>query len=119
MPDVKPTVIVRGMYFISAPRRRSPIIISIPPAIRVAMARPSTPYPATMPATMVAKAAVGPEMLTRLPPRRDITKPAKTAVYKPRSGETPDAIARAMERGRAIIATIIPAMMSDTSCFFE
>ena len=37
------------------------------PAISVAATRPSSPSVATMPATMVAKAAVGPEICTREP----------------------------------------------------
>ena len=50
------------------------------PAIMVAMIRPSMPALATIPATMVAKAAVGPAICTRLPPRKEITKPATMAV---------------------------------------
>ena len=50
------------------------------PAIRVAITRPLIPKFATIPATMVANAAVGPEMLTLLPPKSEIVKPAKIAV---------------------------------------
>ena len=85
------------------------------PAIRVAITRPSVPNWATIPATMVANAAVGPEMLTLLPPRKEITKPATMAVYRPFSGDTPEAIASAMERGSAMIATITPATRSETN----
>ena len=45
-------------------------------------------------------------------PKVAITKPATMAVYKPCSGETPDAIASAIESGKAIIATITPAITS-------
>ncbi len=38
------------------------------PAMMVAATSPSMPSVATMPATMVAKAAVGPDICTRLPP---------------------------------------------------
>lgn len=39
-------------------------------------------------------------------------KPAIIAVCNPFSGDTPEAIARAIDNGSAIIATIIPAVMS-------
>ena len=80
IPAVKPVVIVIGMYLISPPRRHIPIRISIMPARQVAIVSPESPCVATMPATMVANAAVGPEMLTLLPPRNAITNPAMTAV---------------------------------------
>ena len=50
------------------------------PAISVAATSPSMPSVATIPATMVAKAAVGPEICTREPPRKAIRKPATMAV---------------------------------------
>ena len=65
---------------------------------------------------MVAKAAVGPAIWILLPPKNETTKPAAIAVYTPQAGSTPDANARAIDRGRAIIATIIPAIMSFISC---
>ena len=46
----------------------------------VAATRPSRPSVATMPATMVAKAAVGPEICTREPPSMAMRKPATMAV---------------------------------------
>ena len=67
-----------------------------------------------MPATMVAKAAVGPEIWTVLPPKAEIRKPAMMAVYRPSSGPTPEARARAMDRGRAMMATMIPEIRSLT-----
>ena len=62
------------------PTLQIPMITSINPAITVAIIKPSIPDVATIPATIVAKAAVGPEIFTRLPPRRDITSPAIIAV---------------------------------------
>ena len=50
------------------------------PAITVARTSPEKPFFATIPATIDAKAAVGPAICTRLPPRNEITKPATSAV---------------------------------------
>ena len=94
------------------PIRSTPIRISRIPASTVATARPSIPLRATIPATMEAKAAVGPAIWTLLPPRAEIRNPATMAVYKPCSGETPDARARAMDKGRAMMATMTPATRS-------
>jgi len=38
------------------------------------------------------------------------------AVYRPRSGLTPEAIAIAIDRGRATMATVNPAMASTWNC---
>ena len=46
----------------------------------VAIASPSTPLFATIPATIVANAAVGPAICTWLPPKNEITNPAAIAV---------------------------------------
>ncbi len=78
----------------------------------VAATRPLSPSVATMPATMVANAAVGPEICTREPPRNAMRKPATMAVYRPASGPTPEAMASAMESGSATTATTMPEMMS-------
>ncbi|VWM24606.1 Uncharacterised protein [Collinsella intestinalis] len=64
----------------SVPRRKTPIRISSTPAMMVAATRPSIPLEATMPATMVANAAVGPEICTALPPSNAMMKPATMAV---------------------------------------
>ena len=88
------------------------ISTSMMPARMVATARPSMPFLATTPATMVAKAAVGPAICTLLPPRAEMRKPATIAVYSPCSGDTPEARARAMDRGRAMMATITPEIRS-------
>ena len=60
--------------------RKRPMAMRMSPARMVAAARPSMPLRATMPATMVAKAAVGPAICTLLPPRAEMTKPATIAV---------------------------------------
>jgi len=41
-----------------------------------------------------------------------MTAPAMMAVTSPLSGETPEAMAKAMARGKATIPAIIPAMPS-------
>ena len=64
----------------SVPSFSRPMSTSITPAMMVAATRPSMPSVDTMPATMVAKAAVGPEICTRLPPKNAIRKPATMAV---------------------------------------
>ena len=86
--------------------------MSIIPAIIVAKKSPSKPCFNIMPATIVANAAVGPVMFTLLPPKSEVIKPAIIAVKSPLSGVAPEAIASAMERGNAIIATITPATTS-------
>ena len=50
------------------------------PAMMVASASPLMPLLATIPATIVAKAAVGPAICTVLPPRNEMIKPAIIAV---------------------------------------
>ena len=64
----------------SPPSLKAPMSISSMPAMMVASIRPSIPFFATIPATMVAKAAVGPAICTRLPPRNEMMKPATMAV---------------------------------------
>ena len=61
---------------------------------------------------MMMKAPVGPPIWTLLPPNAEITNPATIAVIIPFSGVTPDAIPKAMAKGRATIPTIIPAITS-------
>ena len=62
MPAVKPVVMVCGTKRMSVPRRMTPITISSTPAMMVAATSPLMPSVATIPATMVANAAVGPEI---------------------------------------------------------
>ena len=85
----------------------------------VEIIRPSMPYCSTIPKTITIKAPVGPPICTLLPPSKEIRKPATIAVIKPFSGETPEATAKAMARGRATIPTTIPANMSDIICSLE
>ena len=82
------------------------------PARIVAITRPSIPSFATIPATIVANAAVGPAICTQLPPSAEMMNPATMAVKIPASGPTPEASASAIESGNAIIATMIPAVTS-------
>ena len=81
----------------------------------VEITSPSSPSLATIPATMVANAAVGPAICTLLPPNAEITNPATMAVKIPASGPTPEASASAMDSGSAMIATMIPAVTSFTN----
>ena len=76
---------------------------------------PSIPSWATIPATIVANAAIGPAICTLLPPSAEMTKPATIAVKIPASGHTTEASAKAMDNGNEIIATIIPAVTSLTN----
>ena len=80
MPAVNPVVMVWGTKRMSVPRRSAPMMMSSAPAMTVAAMSPSMPSVATMPATMVANAAVGPEIWTGLPPSSAMTKPATMAV---------------------------------------
>ena len=116
IPAVNPVVMVYGIKRISVPKWHSPIRIRKIPARIVAITSPSRPFFATIPATIVANAAVGPAICTLLPPSAEITNPATIAVKIPASGPTPDASASAMDNGRAMIATIIPAVTSLTNC---
>ena len=68
----------------------------------VEITSPSSPSLATIPATMVANAAVGPAICTLLPPSAEITNPATMAVKIPASGPTPEASASAMDSGSAM-----------------
>ena len=54
----------------------------------------------------------GPPIWTRLPPRNEMRKPATAAVTRPRSGGTPEAIAKAIASGMATIPTTTPAWRS-------
>ena len=63
-----------------APNFKKPMSMSKTPAMMVAATKPSMPSVATMPATMAANAAVGPEICTRLPPNSAMMKPATMAV---------------------------------------
>jgi hypothetical protein len=76
------------------------------------MVNPFRPNSSTIPYMMIIKAPVGPPIWTRLPPSEAISIPAMMAVIKPFSGETPEAMAKAIARGNATIPTIIPETIS-------
>ena len=80
IPAVKPVVMVYGTNLIREPNLKIPIKIRKIPANMEAIISPSIPCVATIPATTVAKAAVGPAICTRLPPKKETTNPAKIAV---------------------------------------
>ena len=80
IPEVKPVVIVNGINLIRLPNLQTPIIMSIIPAISVAITSPEKPLVAIIPATIEANAAVGPAICIRLPPKRETQKPAAIAV---------------------------------------
>ena len=61
---------------------------------------------------MTTKAPVGPPIWTRLPPSSEIRNPATTAVTRPFSGDTPEAIAKAIASGIATMPTTTPAWRS-------
>jgi hypothetical protein len=61
---------------------------------------------------MTMNAPVGPPMLTFVPPKAEMRKPAMTAVKIPASGFTPDAIAKAIASGSATMPTVRPAIRS-------
>ena len=56
------------------------ILASDDSAGSVAITSPSIPFFATIPATIVTNAAVGPAICTRLPPKKDTRNPATIAV---------------------------------------
>jgi hypothetical protein len=51
------------------------------------------------------------------PPRAEVRNPAIIAVINPCCGVTPEAIPKAIARGRAIIPTMTPAVRSDRKAF--
>ena len=53
---------------------------------------------------------------TPLPPIAEITKPPTIAVYRPCAGDAPDAMAMAIDKGNATMATVRPAMASARRC---
>jgi len=58
------------------------------------------------------KAAVGPPICTLEPPKKEMRKPATMAVCSPTVGDAPEAMANAIDSGKATIATVSPAMRS-------
>jgi hypothetical protein len=82
----------------------------------VASSNPLTPCRSTVAATSTMKAPAGPPIWKRLPPSAETRKPPMTAVNSPRSGETPEEIAIAIDSGSATIATVSPATRSAWNC---
>ena len=77
----------------------------------VATISPSIPYFSIIPYIITTKAPVGLPYLNPTSPKNEI----KTCYYscnKSFSGDTPEAIPNATDSGKAIIATIIPAIKS-------
>ena len=65
------------------------------------------------------KAPVGPPIWTLLPPIREMMNPAMIAVIIPFSGDTPEAIPKAIANGSATIPTMTPAIRSAINVSFE
>jgi hypothetical protein len=68
---------------------------------------------------MTINAPVGPPIWTLLPPNREMMNPAIIAVIIPFSGETPEAIPKAIASGSATIPTMMPAIRSAINVSFE
>jgi hypothetical protein len=79
------------------------------------MNNPSIPYLATIPNPTTTNAPVGPPICVEEPPKAEIAKPATIAQYRPDCGGTPDAIAKAIAKGRATRPTVTPARRSDAN----
>ena len=112
IPLVKPVTTGYGMNLIAPPNRARPSPMSRKPARTVQIVSPSTPYFATIPYTMTTNAPVGPPIWTRLPPSAEMRNPATTAVTRPFSGATPEAMAKASASGMATMPTTTPAWRS-------
>ncbi len=112
IPAVKPTVTGKGMNLTKLPSRRTPAAASISPDRKVARISPSGPCCATVAATRTMKAPAGPPIWKREPPSSDTRKPPTTAVCSPCAGVAPEAMAIAIDKGSATMATVSPAMAS-------
>ena len=80
IPAVKPTVTGCGISRTKPPSLSTPSTASIAPDIITASSMPSMPKRATVAATSTTKAAAGPPIWNRLPPKADIRKPPTMAV---------------------------------------
>ena len=105
------------MYFMMVPRRSKPKSMRNTPAMSVAMVSPLMPNFCMMPYMMMMNAPVGPPICTLLPPNTDMMNPATIAVMMPFSGDTPEAMPKAIASGSATMPTIMPAMMSEVRVF--
>lgn len=102
IPEVKPVVIVYGMNLIRPKMAESIRIKKDTCKDGRKSASPSNPSFATIPATIVANAAMGPAIWTLLPPSAEMTNPATIAVNSG-FGPTPDASASAMDSGNSVV----------------
>src|ERR1700722_5418308 len=118
MPFVNPTTTGRGINFTDVPKPVTPNINRRTPAIMVHMNNPSIPYLATIPNTTTTNAPVGPPICVDEPPKAEIAKPATIAQYKPASGGTPDAIAKAIASGAQTNPAAPPATRSAANVGF-
>ena len=66
-------------------------------------------------ATSTMKAPAGPPIWKRLPPSSDMRNPPTMAAKRPLSGVVPLAVAIAMDKGSATMATVSPATVSARS----
>ncbi len=112
MPLVKPVTTGNGMYRIIVPSLLAPSTNKITPAISAQTASASGPCAMTMGASNGTNAPAGPPICTREPPSAETKKPPMMAVKMPVSGFRPDAMARAIDRGKATMPTIKPAVKS-------
>jgi hypothetical protein len=103
------------MNSIRRPARKAPIARRMSPAITEARSSPARPRREAIGASTTTKAAVGPVTWVIDPPSSATSAPATMAVYRPCCGGTPEAIARAIDRGSATTPTTSPARASRTS----
>ena len=111
------------MNLIRLPNLKTPIKMRMTPAINVASSRPSNPCFWTINRITVTKAAVGPEICTRLPPNKETMKPPIIAVKMPMAGAGNGvmipggklATPKARASGKAMRPTVIPARTSSVA----
>ena len=97
---------------IKDPNLKRPNNIKIIPDKIIEIVSPIKPYVFKIVTVIRMKVAEGPPIWTRLPPNKAIKKPPIIAEWRPFSGETPEAIAKAIDKGRAIIYTTSTALKS-------
>src|SRR3989344_6466564 len=112
IPAVNPETIGNGINLINWPSLIIPKNTWITPARKPATNRPSNPYLLTEAKIITVIAPVGPVIENLEPPSKDPRIPAITAVYNPIIGGTPEAMAKAIAKGKATTAVINPALRS-------
>ena len=100
------------MNLMKVPSLRKPNPASISPERNVARINPSMPCMVTVAATSTMKAPAGPPTWKRDPPKAETRKPPTMAVVSPCAGDAPEAMAMAIDKGRATMATVSPAIAS-------